>query len=181
MIQLVFAANLHISGQTNGFGYKNSLPWGHCTEDLQEFKRVTQNTSLIMGANTFISLPGLLPNRPCIVILDKTRELPKTKNGSLPTYIASSLEEALQISKNADELNYSVIGGPSLLREASRIADKVLLTMIHNQSEADTFVDIQSITSGFYVQSYKVVYNIKNPNIKHIINMEFLRGNETSN
>ena len=52
-----------------GIGYKNTLPWS-CKEDLQYFKNCTSGKSVLMGKNTFESLPYStgLPNRKNYVL-----------------------------------------------------------------------------------------------------------------
>lgn len=51
-------------------GKDNKLPW-HSPEDLKHFKQVTTGTPLIMGRNTFESLPGILPGRKHVVLTSK--------------------------------------------------------------------------------------------------------------
>jgi len=54
-----------------GIGYKNKLPW-HFKKDLKYFKKITvgnNNNAVIMGKNTFKSLPnGLLKKRTNLVL-----------------------------------------------------------------------------------------------------------------
>ena len=51
-------------------GKDNRLLW-HLSDDLKRFKKLTTGHTLIMGRNTFLSLPnGKLPNRRHIVISD---------------------------------------------------------------------------------------------------------------
>ena len=51
-----------------GIGKKGSLPW-YIPEDLKNFKKLTQNSTIIMGRNTWESLPiKPLPKRRNIVI-----------------------------------------------------------------------------------------------------------------
>jgi len=47
-----------------GIGYKNKLPWTKIQGDLPRFKQLTQNKIVVMGRNTWDSLPKKpLPNR----------------------------------------------------------------------------------------------------------------------
>ncbi|UQJ95730.1 dihydrofolate reductase [Klebsiella phage CPRSB] len=61
IVKAVFALGIDIYHDDFAFGYQQGLPWGHCKEDLQNFKEETADSVLIMGANTFTSLPGKLP------------------------------------------------------------------------------------------------------------------------
>lgn len=58
----------------NNLGYiglNGGLPW-HCKADFQHFKKLTENCKLLVGYNTFETLPPL-KNR--VVILDKRGEI----------------------------------------------------------------------------------------------------------
>ena len=54
-------------GKNNELGKNNDLIWP-IKEDLKFFKNVTTGHTVIMGANTFFSLPKVLPNRTNIVL-----------------------------------------------------------------------------------------------------------------
>lgn len=54
-------------GKNGELGKNNNLIW-HLKEDLKFFKEVTTNHIIVMGYNTFKSLPCLLPNRTHIVL-----------------------------------------------------------------------------------------------------------------
>ena len=54
-------------GKNNELGLNNNLIW-HLPGDLKFFKENTINKSIVMGLNTFKSLPNLLKNRNHIVI-----------------------------------------------------------------------------------------------------------------
>ena len=62
-----------VAVDTNGcIGKANTIPW-HLPEDLQHFKELTLNHIVIMGRNTFESLPnGPLKNRLNIVISSRS-------------------------------------------------------------------------------------------------------------
>lgn len=52
-----------------GIGFNNSLPWKHLEGDLPRFKNLTQGQAIVMGRNTWDSLPiKPLPDRLNIVI-----------------------------------------------------------------------------------------------------------------
>ena len=90
-----------------GIGKNGKLPW-HITEDLQNFKKVTLNQTVIMGRKTWDSLPiKPLPNRHNIVI---SRSLQK----NVTTY--QSYNECIkQLNKNNIEKAF-IIGGRSLYK-----------------------------------------------------------------
>ncbi len=112
-------------------GKDNLLLW-HLSEDLKRFKKLTTGHNLIMGRNTFLSLPnGALPNRRHIVISDQEGE---TFDGC---EMAGSIEEALQLAGDKDEC--FVIGGGMVYRQFLPMAGKLYLTRVHKSFEADTF------------------------------------------
>lgn len=112
-------------------GKNNELLW-HISEDLKRFKRLTTGHHVIMGKKTFESLPnGPLPNRTNVVITD----IPGEKiEGCVMAY---SIEDALEICK-VDSESF-VIGGGMIYRQFLPLADKLYLTFVHDEFEADTF------------------------------------------
>ena len=54
-------------GKNRELGYKNSLIW-HFKEDLKSFKDRTMNHYILMGKNTFNSLPHNLKGRKYLVL-----------------------------------------------------------------------------------------------------------------
>ena len=125
MIQLVFAH----AGQA--FGSEDGMPWEHIPQDFKNFKARTENTILIMGANTFASLPGLLSGRKHVVLCDMDRVLPLAKNGDRANKYLSiyDLDNLLKKWKNSNKL-YSVIGGADILKRSLPFAWKVIETEI---------------------------------------------------
>ena len=115
----------------NAIGFENKLIYW-LPNDLKRFKELTTGHTIIMGSNTFRSLPkGALPNRRNIVLSRKESEFPGCET-------FSSLEEALA-NCNDTELVY-VIGGELLYRTALPLADILCLTEIDDTPEnADAF------------------------------------------
>ena len=112
-------------------GKDNQLLW-HLSEDLKRFKQLTTNHTIVMGKKTFESLPiRPLPNRRSIVITDVLNE--KIEGCEM----AYSIEDAVNKCDTNDE-NF-IIGGGSIYKQFMPIADKLYLTKIHKDFEADTF------------------------------------------
>ena len=112
-------------------GKDNRLLW-HLSDDLKRFKKLTTGHTLIMGRNTFLSLPnGALPRRRHIVITDREGE---AFDGC---EMAESIEEAIELAGLEDEC--FVIGGGMVYRQFLPIAGKLYLTRVHEAFEADTF------------------------------------------
>lgn len=117
--------------RNNAIGFENRLIYW-LPNDLKRFKELTTGHTIIMGSNTFRSLPkGALPNRRNIV-------LSRTTPAFAGAETFSSLEEAL---KNCmDEEIVYIIGGETLYRKAMDFADILCLTEIDDTPEkADAF------------------------------------------
>jgi dihydrofolate reductase len=103
----------------------------HLPADLTHFKQITTGKTVVMGLNTFRSLPnGALPNRRNIVISFEPTEC---KDCEVVTGIANALE----LCQNEDEI--FIIGGASIYRQTIDIANSLYITWIHHSFEADTF------------------------------------------
>jgi dihydrofolate reductase len=116
--------------ENNALGKDNQLIW-HLPADLKRFKQVTLNHHIIMGRKTFESLGKPLPNRTTIII---TRNKNYRVKGCI---VVNSLKKAIEASKQ-DENPY-ILGGAEIYRQAIEIADKLDITFIHKEFEADAF------------------------------------------
>lgn len=125
MLTLIAAA-----GENNELGKNNDLVW-HLPDDFKRFKKLTSGHHIIMGRKTFDSFPQPLPNRTHVVI---TRQENYKKPGII---VVHSLERAIELTK--DDPQPFVIGGGEIYKMAIDIADKIELTRVHGEFEADTF------------------------------------------
>lgn len=100
--------------------------------DLKRFKEITSGHTVIMGKKTWESLPNRpLPNRRNIVISDIPGE---QFEGAVMAY---SIEDAVKKSDHNKE-NF-IMGGGMIYRQFLPIADKLYLTRVHKDFEADTW------------------------------------------
>ena len=115
----------------NAIGKNNDL-LAYISEDLKRFKRLTTGNIIIMGKKTFDSLPkGALPNRTNIVITDNPDD---NFEGCLTVF---SIEEAIE--KCSVEKENFIIGGGSIYTQFMSHANKLYITHIHKQFDADVF------------------------------------------
>lgn len=115
----------------NAIGKNNDLLW-HISDDLKRFKRITSGRTVVMGKNTFYSLPlRPLPNRRNIVISDLKGEM---IDGCEMAY---SIEDAINLMDSESE-NF-IIGGGSIYTQFLPLADKLYITKVHLDFEADIF------------------------------------------
>ena len=117
--------------KNRAIGYQNKLIYW-LPNDLKRFKALTTGHTIIMGRNTFLSLPkGALPNRRNIVLSRSSKVFPGCD-------VYPSLEEAL--AHCAKDEDIYIIGGASVYKQALAVADRLCLTEIDNTpAEADTF------------------------------------------
>ena len=120
--------------QNNCIGKNGTLPW-HIPEDLKHFRAVTTGKPVIMGRNTWESLPEKyrpLPHRVNIVI---TRQ----ENYHVPqgVLICNTLKAAIASQTEVPEV--MIIGGAQLYAEAIHIADRLYITHIPMNVDGDTF------------------------------------------
>ena len=110
----------------------NKLLW-HLPEDLKRFKRLTDGHAIVMGSKTFESLGRPLPRRTNIVI---AKDLDYKADGCI---IVHSLDEALTEAKKVENDEIFIIGGGSIYAQYLPVADKLYITRVDKEFEADTF------------------------------------------
>ena len=119
-------------GRNREIGLDNKLLW-HLKEDLKRFKKITMGHHMIMGRKTFESIGKALPGRTTIVISRQDLELPEG------VYQAKSLDEAIDLAKKRNELELMIVGGAQIYEQALPKADKLYLSRVDFEGEADTF------------------------------------------
>lgn len=119
------------AGENDAIGKDNKLIWD-LKDDLQHFKNLTSGHHIIMGRKTFESFPKPLPNRTHVVI--SRQDDYQVPEGVIKV---SSLEDALDVAKNDSQP--FIIGGGEIYKQAMPLADKIEITRVHHDFEADTF------------------------------------------
>jgi dihydrofolate reductase len=115
----------------NGIGKNNKLLC-HIPADLKRFRLITTGHTVVMGKNTFFSLPGgPLKNRRNLVISDNHDD--RFEGCETVFSIAEAIERCDDNKENF------VIGGASVYRQFLPIASRLYLTRVHHSFEADTF------------------------------------------
>jgi dihydrofolate reductase len=116
--------------RNNAIGKDNKLLC-HLPDDLKHFKEITKGYAIIMGRNTFLSLPkGALPHRRNIVLSPDNESFPGCET-------VHSIDEALQSCTGEEKVFF--IGGAMVYHQTYPLVDKLYLTMVHADFEADTF------------------------------------------
>ena len=112
-----------------GLSKNGEIPW-EFDEDRAFFRKLTQNSVVIMGKNTFFSHKNFpLKNRINCVI---------TKTNIPNAICFTTLEEAVEHYPDA-----WIIGGAQLYNYALRkdLVDEAIITQVDQEHDADTFLD----------------------------------------
>lgn len=114
-----------VIGKNSELGKDNKLIW-NIPSDLKRFKEITKGHPVIMGRKTYESIGRPLPDRTNIVISSHSE--------------ISSLDAAItkaKISLGAEEI--FIIGGGSVYAAAIDNVDRLYLTIVDAEADADTF------------------------------------------
>ena len=117
--------------KNRAIGFENKLIYW-LPNDLKRFKALTTGHTIIMGRNTYLSLPkGALPNRRNVVLSTTVKELPGCE-------VFPTLEAALKSCKGDEDVY--IIGGARVYEQAMALADRLCLTEVDDTpKEADAF------------------------------------------
>lgn len=117
--------------QNGAIGKDNDLLW-HISADLKRFKQLTLEHTVLMGKSTYESLPVRpFPKRRNVVI---TRQQNLKLEGCEMAY---SIDEALALC-NENEENF-IVGGSSIYEQMLPLADKLYITWVYQDFDADCF------------------------------------------
>lgn len=117
-------------GKNRELGRGNDLIW-HIKEDLKNFKNLTMGKYIVMGKNTYESLPKHLEGRKYIVLSSSLSEI---ENGLL----FNDFNKLLEFIKDVDE-EVIIIGGASIYKLFLPFSDKLYLTEIDSEEKADVY------------------------------------------
>nr|AIA14212.1 Dihydrofolate reductase [uncultured bacterium] len=118
--------------EERGIGKAGTLPW-RLSDDLKRFRELTMGHHLIVGRKTYDSIGRPLPGRHIIVV---------TRNKSYkPDNVVTvhSLQEALSLAEDAGESEVFIGGGAEIYKEALPLADRMYVTRVEADAQADTF------------------------------------------
>lgn len=118
--------------ERRAIGRENELPW-RLPADLKHFKQTTMGHCVIMGRKTYESIGRALPGRENVIV---------TRNAGYRAEacrVVGSLEAALAHADSLGETEAFCIGGAQLYEAALPLADKLYITEVRAQVEADTY------------------------------------------
>lgn len=124
-----------------GIGINNELPW-HCPEDFAYFKGVTEGQTVVMGMNTYKSLPMFpkgLPNRNNLVICRDPEAYTDSIKGV--TFVTQK-----QVEESDDKA--WLIGGAKTYVELKDYIEMASITIIQGEYECDTYLPLGTFLYG---------------------------------
>ena len=115
-------------------GRDGTLPW-HLPEDLKLFKKRTMGCPIIMGRNTFLSLP-------------KQRPLPGRRNVVVSGTMSTPEDDAYAVIRSLDAYPTAVqgegdaylIGGARLFEAGLDLCETLILTYVYEAHEGDVLM-----------------------------------------
>lgn len=147
-------------GKNGELGKNNDLIW-HLKGDMKYFKENTINHHVLMGKNTFLSLPKMLDNRVHLVLNDDDYKFPDE------VVVLKSLDEFFLKAKDIDDDIY-IIGGASIYKQFINYADELLITLI-DESDKDADVYFPIIEKDVWKEK------VLNHNSENNINYKFVK------
>jgi dihydrofolate reductase len=115
--------------KNRAIGFEGAMPW-HLPRELRHFKETTMGRPIVMGRKTWESIGRVLPGRQNIVL---TRNVAYRADGC---DVVHSLENAAQIARGEEIM---IIGGGRIYAAALPFADRMILTRVDCEPEADTW------------------------------------------
>jgi dihydrofolate reductase len=134
-------------------GLGNQLPW-RLPADLAYFKKTTMNHTVLMGRKTYESIGKPLPNRTNVIL---TQNKDYQAEGCL---VVHSVEQAVEQFKNEEVF---VIGGAEVFQLFMASVDRLYITLIEHEFEADTFFPEFDIEEWELESSEDGIHDAKNP------------------
>lgn len=118
---------------SGGIGYNGKLPWSKIEGDLPRFKELTTGKIVLMGRNTFESLPKKpLPNRTNYVLSSKF------------------IDDAVTVFDIKLVPNDAwIIGGARVIESCWDAIDEVHLSKTFTEYTCDTFIDLVKLEQEF--------------------------------
>lgn len=140
-------------GKNRELGNGIKLPW-HIPEDFRYFKDTTFGKPVIMGLTTFRSLGKPLPDRRNIVLNFDMIEIPGCE-------VVTSIKDSINLVK--DEKESFIIGGASIYKQFLPLVDKLYMTYIDHEFDADIFFPEFDMDEWKLVNEKKGKKDEKNP------------------
>ena len=129
--------------QNRVIGKNGGLPWPSIKEDFKWFKEFTMGKTIIVGKNTFDTLP-LLKNRECLVLVKEDKIMVANPN----QYLVNNNNMTGQLITMNDIESYSqfrksyliVAGGSKTYTKLLPYIDEFYVTHVNGSYDGDTYM-----------------------------------------
>jgi len=132
--------------KSQGIGCNNQMPWPHLKGDLTWFKKKTVDHCVIMGSNTWTSLPANfrpLPNRINAVVSRKIQ------SDADYTFLDPS-DAVRELKLLHPEKDIYIIGGQQIYNSCKDLVDIFYITEIDADYTCDKFFDLDFVKKNYY-------------------------------
>jgi dihydrofolate reductase len=147
-ISFIFAMD-----RNRAIGVNNKLPW-HLPGDLKFFKNVTMGHPILMGRKTYESIGKPLPGRRNVILTQNTAYQAEGCE------VIHSVDEAIEAFRDQELF---VIGGAEIFKLFTSHVNRMYITYIEDEFEADTFMSDLDLSNWTLVSSEQGERNEKNP------------------
>ncbi|MDD5463698.1 MAG: dihydrofolate reductase [Candidatus Moranbacteria bacterium] len=119
-------------GENNAIGLNGEMLW--CIpEDMQNFRKLINDHCIIIGRKTFRSIGKTFTDREKIIVLSDSDVVFKN------CIMASSIDDAIAKARELEKEEIFICGGGSVYAQTIDMADKLYLTVVKGNFEADVF------------------------------------------
>ena len=118
--------------ERRGIGRHGRLPW-RLSSDLKRFRQLTMGHHLVVGRKTFESIGKPLAGRQMIIV---TRDPDYHVAGCFTVH---SIGEAIEMARQRGETELFICGGAEIYAATIDLAERLYLTRVHADCDADTF------------------------------------------
>lgn len=142
---------------SRGIGLSGGIPW-KLPPDMKQFKRLTSGHPIIMGRNTYHSLPvdkdamiPLLPDREHVVITNHVTAMTNLYHHPYVRFV-DSLDAAMEAVKGQHAF---VVGGGQIYRESLPYVNDMILTVVEHPGPTDViFPDMSKHRHHFHTPAF---------------------------
>lgn len=154
MFKLIVCTNL-----VGAIGKDNKLLY-HIPNDMDNFKRFTDGNTVIMGMNTYLSLPNQKPlkNRTNIVLTSNPK-LCTEKFGDTSVHFVNSINGAITLMRHLNIKNEDVfvIGGSSIYNAFldENLISEAYITLVEDKTEGDSHFSLKNFSDNKWKKIYE--------------------------
>jgi dihydrofolate reductase len=124
--------------EKRGIGLKNGLPAWSAPGDLKRFKALTTGTIIVMGRKTWEGLGKPLPGRVNVVMSKEPHYYTESGDNGVGPYWANT-SYIKWLPSDFEDKDVFIIGGAQIYEQCFPMVDKLYITEVKGEFEADTF------------------------------------------